>query len=263
MKDLIIIRHGQAEHNPRAEYAKANGCSHEEFVNFMRQDDVLDARLTPLGITQAQAIQVPPQSVELIVSSSLTRALETAEYVYPYHHDASPSNAMTTTSHGTTRKVGVEYFREISGDLLNAQRRTKQELQQDFIHWNFDDITDDQDTLWSPTMENVLAAAERGYLGFQWLLQQPESKILLVSHGGILRYTMNDHPLVILQDERKHAADDGMEKKAATSRFDNCEMRRYRLEWGESSHNGDEEGRRPIVLTQIDHELCQEISPTM
>ena len=243
MKDLIIIRHGQAQHNPRAEHAKANGCSHEEFVNLMRQDDVLDARLTPLGITQAQAIQLPPHTVELVASSSLTRALETAEYVYP--HD--PTTTTTTT---VARKVGLEYFREISGDLLNAQRRTKQELQQDFIHWNFDTVMDEQDTLWTPSMENVMAAAERGYLGFQWLLQQPESKILLVSHGGILRYTMNDHPLVILKDERSND-DDNVDKKAITSRFDNCEMRRYRLEWGDAS-NGEKEGRRPIVLTQLD-----------
>ena len=113
MKELIIIRHGQAQHNPRAEHAKANGCSNEEFVHWMRQDDVLDARLTPLGIAQAQAIQLPPHAAELVVSSSLSRALETANHVYPHDHDYP-----LTSTVGMARKVALEHFREISGDLL-------------------------------------------------------------------------------------------------------------------------------------------------
>lgn len=228
MKDLIIVRHGQAQHNPRAELAKANGCSMEEFVDLMRQDDVLDATLTPLGREQAQAARLSSH-VDLVVSSSLSRALQTADHVHPY----------------PVTRVSLEQFREISGDLLNAKRRTKKELKQDFPNWDLDQIQEEEDTLWTPVMENLEAAAERGYLGFQWLLKRPESTILLVSHGGILRYTMNDHPMVVLRDERTQVG------KAVEARFDNCETRRYRLEW-QPDTEGD---RRPIILTQIDHDF--------
>ncbi len=226
MKDLIVIRHGQAQHNPRAEVAKANGCSMEEFVELMRQDDVLDATLTTIGKMQAQAAKLQSE-VELVVSSSLSRAMETAEHVYPQ---------------SVAKKVALECFREISGDLLNAKRRTKTELQRSFPDWDLEHIEDEEDTLWTPVMENLEAAAERGYLGFQWLLERPETKILLVSHGGILRYTMNEHSLVVLKDERTQVA------KAVESRFDNCETRQYRLEWGE----GSDDKPRTIILTQID-----------
>ena len=54
-KILYIVRHGQALHNPRAEAAKAAGCSMDEFFELMRQDDALDADLTELGRQQARA----------------------------------------------------------------------------------------------------------------------------------------------------------------------------------------------------------------
>jgi broad specificity phosphatase PhoE len=53
-KILFIVRHGQARHNPRAEAARAAGCTTEEFFELMQQDDALDADLTDLGRRQAQ-----------------------------------------------------------------------------------------------------------------------------------------------------------------------------------------------------------------
>jgi hypothetical protein len=37
-KQLWIVRHGQAAHNPRAEAAREAGCSHDEFLELMRQN---------------------------------------------------------------------------------------------------------------------------------------------------------------------------------------------------------------------------------
>jgi hypothetical protein len=48
-KDLYLLRHGQATHNPRAEAARAGGCSFDDFLELMRQDDSLDSELTALG----------------------------------------------------------------------------------------------------------------------------------------------------------------------------------------------------------------------
>jgi broad specificity phosphatase PhoE len=95
-------------------------------------------------------------------------------------------------------------------------------------------------------MENLDDAAERGYLGLKWLMERPEEKILLVSHGGILRYMMERHPLIVVKDER--STSDG---KPADSRFDNCERRSYRLNWVDGQGN-ESRDRRSIVLTQVD-----------
>jgi broad specificity phosphatase PhoE len=108
-------------------------------------------------------------------------------------------------------------------------------------------------------MEAFEAAAERGYRGLSYLLsKRDEERILLVCHGGILRYTMNIHPLVHLCDERND--DNRQNGKSVESRFDNCEVRKYRLSWKDCEDNDDEglnndQGipRKPIILTQIDH----------
>jgi broad specificity phosphatase PhoE len=114
-------------------------------------------------------------------------------------------------------------------------------------------------------METFENAAERGYQGLSWLLNnRKEERILLVCHGGILRYTMNIHPLVHLQDERSE--EKRQNGKSVESRFDNCEVRKYRLSWKDQDacQNSNDEGnneevgqdevsRRPILLAQIDH----------
>jgi broad specificity phosphatase PhoE len=240
-KELIIVRHGQAQHNPRAEVAKAGGCSHDEFIALMREDDALDAALTEEGRHQAQAARLSSElatPIRLVVSSSLSRALETADHVHP------PTSQIASQNNHI--RVCYEHFREVNGDMLNAKRRPKSELAQSFPHWDFDELSHEEDSLWTPVMEDLGKAAERGYLGFQWLMDRPERHILLVSHGGILRYTMNDHPLVVLRDERSQP----LSGKPVEARFDNCEMRRYRLSWEEDERGEGE--RRTIVLTQID-----------
>lgn len=257
-KELIIVRHGQAQHNPRAEVAKAKGCSMEEFIALMREDDVLDAVLTEDGRLQAQAARLSSEwaaSIQLVVSSSLSRALETADHVHP---PLSVSSTSWPLPKHNVRRVSHEHFREVSGDLLNCKRRTKSELAASFPHWDLTELVDEEDALWTPIMEDLGAAAERGYLGLKWLMEDcPEEKILLVSHGGILRYTMNDHPLVRLRDGRSQPHTG----KPVEARFDNCEMRRYRLSWDEDEDDkkdNDEAGdkvRRPIVLTQIDETM--------
>ena len=78
-KHLWIVRHGQAMHNPRAEAAKEAGCSHDEFLDFMRQDDALDADLTEIGENQARTVgsKCAWDLLQLVVSSPLSRALHT------------------------------------------------------------------------------------------------------------------------------------------------------------------------------------------
>jgi hypothetical protein len=86
-KRVLLLRHGQALHNPRAEAARENGCSFDEFLNLMREDDAFDSPLTELGENQAMQVgkdlRQVLHNIDMIVSSPLSRALRTADLVLP------------------------------------------------------------------------------------------------------------------------------------------------------------------------------------
>lgn len=231
-KQLWIVRHGQAMHNPRAEAAKDNGCSHEEFLDLMRLDDTLDADLTDLGEEQAARVgrTMSWGDLDLIVSSPLSRAIRTADLSTP----------CTTCS--ATKRIAVENFREINGWLLNAKRRSVEELQQRFPKWDFGELTQNDD-LWSNELETESACSERGYQGLCWIMQRQEKNILLVAHGGLLRFMMQQHPLVKMLDGRTNC-----DSHALDGRFKNCEARRYQMSWEQQQEGGDS----IVTLKEID-----------
>jgi broad specificity phosphatase PhoE len=173
-----------------------------------------------------------------------------------------------------------ESWREINGKLLNAKRRSITELSTLFPHWNGELIETEHDDTWKPDeLETREACRQRGYEGLHWILKRPERKILLVCHGGILNYTMNDLPeKVKVVDGRRQQKQQQLQlqpeatltkttTRTSSCRFSNCELRRYRMEWdnndtaintGESSsststHSIQEEhdGKR-IILTELD-----------
>jgi broad specificity phosphatase PhoE len=235
-KRLLIVRHGQASHNPRAEVAKDAGCTHAEFLEIMRQDDVLDAPTTDLGKEQARALrdQHSWDHVDLVVSSPLSRALETADVIAPPN----------------IKRVCVEDFREINGWLLNAQRRNRSHLEESFPLWNFSETSiSETDELWTPNLEDQIDCAHRGYEGLCWLMNRPEENILLVCHGGILRFTMSDHPNVRVVDGRVESSRD----RDVKARFRNCELRSYTLRWDADDDTLPNNNGKPIItLTEQD-----------
>merc|ERR1719491_957651 len=89
LKRVVLVRHGQATHNPRAEAAKANGCSHQTFMNLMQEDDEYDAALTELGRSQAregsEKYKKILEKVDMVVSSPLSRAIDTADFTIKSH----------------------------------------------------------------------------------------------------------------------------------------------------------------------------------
>ena len=266
-KDLWIVRHGQATHNPRAEAAKAAGCSHDEFMQLMMQDDSLDSDLTALGVQQGQAAHTQYRHVwsnnnngsdffDLVVASPLSRALHTADLVAP------PFQTFTTTA----KRICHEQFREINGKLLNAKRQTRQALATKFPHWDFSLLPTDDDTQWTETLETHAACKARGFDGLCWLLKDrpQDDRVLLVAHGGILRFCMAEYPdRIVMRDERRkrrttttattsttttNNSNDLQGHRPVTARFENCEVRRYRLEW--ENETLQDQGR--IVLTEVD-----------
>lgn len=247
-KRLTIVRHGQAMHNPRAEAQRHAGCSYERFLEIMKEDDVLDAGLTDLGISQAKMAHKKLQSslfkmktserdenkssIELVVSSPLSRALHTADTIFP------PSSSSSVDNH---KRICVESFREINGWLLNAKRRSKKELQNDFSSWDFSLLSSETDETWTPELESQSSCAERGYQGLLWILNnRPEQNILLVAHGGLLRFTMYDHPDVSVSDKRSTQSE---------KRFENCEIRHFEISCCQRSDcNVEDSSYRPKIL---------------
>lgn len=259
-KRILFVRHGQATHNPRAEEAKENGCSHETFLKLMQEDDQFDAELTPLGVEQAlcgrKQYHHLLNGVDLVVSSPLSRALKTADLMLCPERGIQQTigvddrcNADSSISDDDThhpKRICIEDLREINGWLLNAKRRTKTELQSLFHQrWDFDLLAED-DEGWTEEMEKYEDCAERGYQAILWLLRRSEDKVLVVSHGGILRFSMVDHPLVKLVDEREEGQ----------KRFSNCEMREYIVSFCENGgsddkNDGTNQSRPLVTLTEI------------
>lgn len=278
LKDVWILRHGQAAHNPRAEEAQSRGCSHAHFLELMRQDDCLDAPLTTLGQTQAADVwhqhgrqywsaSAPQSYPELIVSSPLSRALQTADLALNHHHHSNSNNTIHPN------KVCYEGFREINGWLLNAQRRSKGVLQQSFATWNFDHLLSEHDDQWDPdTLEDAAACAERGFAGLRWLAtERPEQSFLLVAHGGILKLALTQHPNVILIDGRRRRPSTSSPSSTTTAtdrsvqeRFHNCELRRYRMEYQPkqplNTCDDDDDDDTILVLTEIDLDYKWEVT---
>lgn len=223
-KRLFIIRHGQAQHNPRAEEARAEGCSHETFLRIMQEDDALDAELTSLGREQARrlalsnSVQEKLKCVDLVISSPLARALQTADLSWP----------MDLTK--DTKRISLETFREINGWLKNAKRKSVDELKLIFKGWNFDDLNSNEDSLWTSELESESSCGERGYQGLLFLARnRHEKNIMIVSHGGLLRFTLVDHPLIKLECGRSCETQNTNPLRSIDSRFNNCEIREYEM----------------------------------
>ena len=153
------------------------------------------------------------------------------------------------------QRVCVEDFREINGWLLNAKRRTISELKRRFPSWDFGGLATEDDALWTPELETHADCSERGYQGLCWILERPEDSIFLVCHGGILRFTMNQHDLVKMVDGRS-SKPSTTDQQDVTARFGNCELRRYSIAWEskDDEDNSATAARRTVILTELDQD---------
>ncbi len=109
----------------------------------MGEDDAFDSSLTELGENQAthagRQLRDALLNIDMVVSSPLSRALRTADLVFPPTDTSQYSAGLIKP-----RRVCVEDLREINGSFLNAKRRPRAELEQKFPHWNFEHIPGEQ-----------------------------------------------------------------------------------------------------------------------
>ncbi|XP_057867490.2 phosphoglycerate mutase-like protein 1 isoform X1 [Cryptomeria japonica] len=256
-KTLHMVRHAQGYHNVRGDKGRTVLLPHELF----------DASLTPLGWQQVRAFydrtklaqaskceckfdmlssvlgskvdilrkQVAiigiASRVELVVTSPLTRAMQTAVGVFGGgdYNDSDSSPPLMVAGAGKSDRAAIssskcppfltmELCREHMGPHSCEQRKSISECQTLFPAIDFSLVETDEDVLWKPnTREKEYDIAACGVAFLNWLLTRMEKEIVVVSHKGFLKHTMalfgkDCHPLV---------------RNEIRKEFKNCELRSF------------------------------------
>ncbi|MBW0543805.1 hypothetical protein O181_083520 [Austropuccinia psidii MF-1] len=172
-KIIHLIRHGQAEHNLH--------CDNYRFP---------DAILTPTGRQQCLELNEKTQdtiqeSAELLVSSPLRRTLQTTLLGLP---------RLINRLGGPSSIAVVPQLQE-NGPTPADTGSSKEELEKikEFRGIDFRGLVDGWNSktgFWASDHQSlrIRAAWIR-----RWLCDRPETEIVIVSHGGALRYLIEDY----------------------------------------------------------------------
>lgn len=228
-KVIHLIRHGQGFHNV---------AGHKDAAQYLSYDWE-DAHLTEYGWQQAEALHthianLPERlNVDLVVSSPLTRTLETAIGVFANEDWTSKSQGKTLMSEqkgvearqvqrpakstaGCPPFIAHELCREHLGRHPCDKRRCTSHYRQQFPAVDFSLIETEEDELWGPDFrEEKEQIKARGAKFMQWLMTRPEQRIAVVSHSSFLFFTMANfglHASTTVQGELHRW-------------YENCEMR--------------------------------------
>ncbi|SOV04809.1 related to PMU1 - putative phosphomutase [Ustilago sp. UG-2017a] len=218
-KLLFAGRHGQGYHNV-AESQYGTPAWDATWSKIFTDGNITwgpDARLTPLGIQQAQAVhdawvsllkqQDPPPLPTKLYSSPLSRAISTMEISYDNIILNNPNNTVSKPAGpggidglfkdilgkiGGPRKISPEVkelFREEYGEHTCDQRRTRSEIRKDYPNVHFEPGFTEQDTLWTTDREQVshLDARIQQALTQVWNEAPTEQVISLTSHSGVMQ----------------------------------------------------------------------------
>jgi broad specificity phosphatase PhoE len=167
-KTVFFIRHGQGHHNVAGDV---------DYANYMKEE-YFDAGLTETGWSQVRSLK-GTISVDLVVVSPLTRALQTATGVF---QDCS------------TPILAHELCREHLGVHPCDRRRTRTEYERAFPSVDFSLITDDMDVLWkSGVREKEDEIQKRIWKFLRWLSARPEKSIAVVGHGSFFHAMWRTH----------------------------------------------------------------------
>lgn len=164
-KSIHLIRHGQSVFNAA-------------FDSLTRIDPMIfDAPLSPTGIEQATALrpEVHSLGVELIVTSPLTRAIQTA--LHAFGRDHAPIRIESL------HRERLEH----SGDV----GRSPKALRTEFPDLAFDHLDDPWWHFDGRNPQAVFAEPEETLLGRvsafrEWLTARPETTIAVIGHGTFL-----------------------------------------------------------------------------
>lgn len=179
-KTLHLVRHAQAQHNAAC---IAAGGDRSIYLS----EALVDARLTDLGRTQADALRdalvAAAVEVDVVLVSPLSRCCETARIAFS----------------AGSRFVATETCRERSGQHPCDRRRTRTELEKDFPEVDFSALATDEDASWTAERESEAALVARAEAFCAELAARPEDRIAVVAHNDFLQ--------ALLLRSRLHVAD--------------------------------------------------------
>jgi broad specificity phosphatase PhoE len=182
-KLIMFIRHCEGWHNVAESVLGSDIWNSVE----SKKAEYLDARLSDNGLIQGQQLESRVTndvknnglSVELIVSSPFSRALQTAQL-----------GLTSLWSKQTIPKLSIEDARETIGVHYCDKRHSQAYLNLTFPAVDFTGLISNQDSLWRPDeRESDEAEFERGRRLLDWLFARAEKRIVVVAHAGIIGMT--------------------------------------------------------------------------
>lgn len=225
-KKIVFIRHGCTHMN---EYLASNTFGSPGFTDSFENDELFrDSPLSQLGVKQAEALysrlmdsSCPEyenllDELELIVTSPLTRAIQTLEigllpHIIGNNESGQPEIPIMAVPHAAERLYLISDVGKRRQELHNRYGHVIDFCHDGFHHeeWWFQHNGKKAYAEWRPHASNQRYAcpgepdeefAMRMMELYQWLVDRPESTIAVVSHWGVIDWFLD--------------AD-----------FDNCEMR--------------------------------------
>ena len=153
----------------------------------MSASQLLDARLTPLGLSQARALnsflkahpEVVSPAIEAVASSPLSRTLATSSIVFDGVGDPAFAALESVRERTSTPRA-------VSGDgraFLSEKRRDLTELTKEFPRFDFEGLSE-SDELWTESGESRGQAAVRAEAALHWIWECPHETLAVVTHGG-------------------------------------------------------------------------------
>eukprot|EP00246_Nothoceros_aenigmaticus_P001577 TRINITY_DN12078_c0_g1_i1.p1 TRINITY_DN12078_c0_g1~~TRINITY_DN12078_c0_g1_i1.p1 ORF type:complete len:287 (+),score=40.21 TRINITY_DN12078_c0_g1_i1:159-1019(+) len=237
-KVVYLVRHGQGFHNVAGE------LDHQQY----QSEEHFDASLTGQGWKQVAALRKHVQemgildSLELVVTSPLTRTMQTASGVFGGGDLESDNSEPPLMAEGVGKAkraaissvssppfVAVEWCREHLGVHPCDKRQTVREYRNLFPAIDFSEVETDKDTWWKADVretDDELYARARNLI--RWLSERKQTRIAVVTHSSFLNH------LVRLFGEGCAP----VVKKELTGPFQNCEMRCVVLAQATEASNG-------------------------
>ena len=209
VKTVHFVRHGQAAHNALAAQSGATKCGCKRREPGGRDnpradcpynaDAAFDAALTELGREQALALRerCAEAAVELVVSSPLRRALQTA--LLAFDEEAVLAQELLREQHGMHR-----CDRRREREAIAAEQGVRVDVQG----------LSSADALWTDQREPKSAVADRCEDFLRWLEQQPEEDVAVVAHHHLL-LTMFHVAMDCGEDEEAEEGGEGGNEEAA------------------------------------------------
>lgn len=215
-KTLYLVRHAQGIHNVVLEEKRGI----DEIGDVHLSPKLFDAPLSPKGVQQVseQHKQILESgllnTIELVITSPLRRAMETAVGIFRGHKDIN-------LSHNFPPIVALELCRERMGLYPCDRRESISTRRICFPEIDFTMVESDEDALWrEEERENLEEVSARGFRFLKWLWERPEKEIAVVSHGIFLQQT-----LCALHEKVSIPLEDSL-----LTRFANCELRSIRID---------------------------------